>query len=165
MRGPVKRPAAISLRQALHDVQFAAHVPHAGDAVGNEERQRNVPRIGKPVAKNQMHVHVPQPGNQEKAAAVYDRRVSRILCGLPWAGIGNAIALKDYGLIRLQSARANVNDRHILEHQEIGRRRILRLARRAKTQADQKNNAEARLNEFTCFHRANTNCFPHRVHL
>ena len=93
---------------------------------------RNACGAGKPVSENQMHVHVPQPGNQEQAAAVHARRISRILRRLACPHQKNVLAFEDYGLLGLQSAGSNVNNGHIVEHQQIGRSRFLPVKERGE---------------------------------
>ena len=52
------------------DGEIAAHVAHAGDAVGDEERKDDVAAAGEPIAERGVDVHVPQAGDEEFAVAV-----------------------------------------------------------------------------------------------
>src|SRR6266446_4320478 len=54
----------------LNDVEFTAHVANACDPVGDEERQRNIFRARKPIAKCEMNMHVPETGDHEEVAAL-----------------------------------------------------------------------------------------------
>jgi hypothetical protein len=46
-------------------LEVAAHVAHAGDPVGDEERQRDFAAAGDPVAEERVDVHVPESGDEE----------------------------------------------------------------------------------------------------
>jgi hypothetical protein len=63
------------------------------------------------------------------------------------------IAFKDYGLFELQSSRSNVNDRHIVKHQQIVGRGLLRVERLKEKQTNQKENAGVKGRAFAYFHR------------
>jgi len=64
----------------------------ACDPVGDEERQRNIFRARKPIAKCEMNMHVPETGDHEEAAALNDWRIAREFCGLAGADRNDAFA-------------------------------------------------------------------------
>ena len=82
---------------------------------------------GEPIAENQMHVHIPETGNQEKAAAIHARCVPRIPRRLAAPHRSDVVTLEDDGLLGLQSPRSNVNDRHMVQHQQIVNGGLLRV--------------------------------------
>src|SRR6266513_2407498 len=74
-----------------------------------------------------MHMHIPETGIQEKAAAIHAWCVPRNPRRLAGAHRSDAVALEDYGLFGLQSSRSNVNDRHMVQHQQIVNSGLLRV--------------------------------------
>ena len=116
----------------LEDFQLAAHVANAGNAVGDEERKRDFLRAGKPIAENQMNVHVPQAGNEKESAAIEGWRVARILDGLAGTDRFDVILVEDDGLILQQRAGAHVDDGNVVEDEQIVERRFLGQQRSAQ---------------------------------
>ena len=70
MRGPIRVLCLNLLPPLLEHIEFAAHVAHASDAVGDEQRQRDFFAARKPVAEDHVDVHVPQAGDQKFAFAI-----------------------------------------------------------------------------------------------
>src|SRR5437667_69545 len=112
MRGPISRPASISLR---HPCTMSSSLPMSRTPVTPFATNSGSEMSCAP--ENQMHVHIPEPGNQEKAAAVHARSVPRVLRRFAGPHQSNVIALENYGLLGLQCARSNIDDRHIVEHE------------------------------------------------
>ena len=112
-----------------------------------------------------MHVHIPQPGNQEEPAAVHACCVPRIFRRLARSHRSNVIALEDDGLLGLQSPGSNVNDRHIGKHQQFIGRGFLRMNGRREKYNNQKKNSEGNAKSSEYFHRPHTIRFATAVHL
>ena len=77
--------------------KVAAHVAHAGDAVGDEERKDDVAAAGEPIAERGVDVHVPQAGDEEFAVAVDEARVAGHLDHRADEYGGDVIAFDDDG--------------------------------------------------------------------
>src|SRR5215470_766392 len=109
----------------LHDLKFTAHVTNFGDTICDEEWKRNVFGSGKPIAENQMHVHVPQAGDQKESSAIDASRGAWILCKFCGTDRENTLPFKGDSLIRPHRACADVDDVDMVEDEEVVRRRLL----------------------------------------
>src|SRR5437016_1890468 len=100
-----------------------------------------------------MYVHVPEPGNQEEAAAIHAGRVPRILRRLAGPYRSNVLVLEHHGLLGLERPRSNVHDRHIVKHPQIVRRALLRADGPGEMANSQKKNAGVNGKTPAYFHR------------
>ena len=116
----------------LHDIELAAHVANASDAVGDEKREGDFLRGGKPIAEDEMNVHVPQAGDEKEAVAIEGRRIARIFRGLARADRRDVIFFENDGLIGLQRACAHIDDGDVVEDEQIVGRRFLGEQRSAR---------------------------------
>jgi len=66
-----------------------------------------------------MRVHIPEPGIRKRPRQFTLGAVRGYFVDLLGPHGSNVIALEDYGLLGFQCARLNINDRHIVEHQQI----------------------------------------------
>lgn len=94
----------------LDDGEFAAHVANASDAVGDEQRERNPLRSGKPVAEDEVDVHIPEPWDEIAAASAGGGRIARVTHGFAWTDVADAVFFDDYDLTGKDGAGADVND-------------------------------------------------------
>ena len=70
MRGPSRMPGGDFLPPLLQYIEFAAHVTHAGHAVGNEQRQRDLLTMREPISEHGVDVHVPKAGDEKLSRAI-----------------------------------------------------------------------------------------------
>jgi hypothetical protein len=83
----------------LEHTQFAAHITHAGHAVGDEKWQRDLFAMRKPVSEDGVNVHVPKARDEELSSAVD--------AGCSFAGRGDlvdaldVVVFDDYGAMEL----------------------------------------------------------------
>src|SRR5215472_2413965 len=95
----------------LYGFEVAAHVANAGDSIGDEKRQRDLLGTGKPIAEFEMDVHVPETGDEVRAAGVdVGGSVAWIMRGFAGAGVEDSILLDDDDLVRTNLAGADVHD-------------------------------------------------------
>ena len=109
----------------LKHFQVAAHIAHAGYAVGDEQRQRDVFAARKPVAEDGVDVHVPEAGDEELAGAVH-MCPGQFYAHTP-AGAGDRFdfSVANYdGAARLWRSAGSVDDGDVVDDQ-IGRGRRL----------------------------------------
>ena len=93
----------------LNSFEIAAHIAHAGDAIGDEKRQGNFLGEGKPVAKGEMDVHVPEARDEVAAFGADTGSVARVTSAFAADGV-DAIALNDDDLVAANLAGADVDD-------------------------------------------------------
>jgi hypothetical protein len=96
-------------------LELAAHVAHAGDAVGEEQGKRDLLPAGEPVAEGHVDVHVPEPGDQVAALALHDAGAFRNRDRARRADVDDPLAFHDDGRARLKASRLHVHDRHVTE--------------------------------------------------
>ena len=119
-------PAFNLVPPGLNGCEVAAHVANAGDAVGNEKWQGNFLSPREPIAKNKVHVHVPQTGNQKRASAVQNYgSVARITSLLAGADRGDAVPFNDDDLVRMDFAGPHVDDIDVGDDRHVLKRPIL----------------------------------------
>ena len=104
-RGPMTDPCAMSRAPGSERWPVAGHVAHASDAVGDVERE-HVPSAG----HGEVHVHVPQAGDQELAATVDDARTGGDSGGGGRTFGDDAIAANDDVPIGARLSAASVDD-------------------------------------------------------
>ena len=100
--------------------KIAAHVAHAGDAVGDEERKDDVAAAGKPIAECGVDVHVPQAGDEEFAVAVDESRVAGELDHRADENGGDAIAFDDDGGVVFDGRGGGIDQRDVRDGDRRG---------------------------------------------
>ncbi len=90
-------------------VQVAAHVAHAGDSVGNEQRQGHFFAARNPVSEEGVDVHVPQARDQILPGSVdYVRLLEGVKVALAY--VGDSIAIDDDGEVRARWAAGGIHN-------------------------------------------------------
>jgi len=107
------------------DVEIAPHVADAGDSVGDEERERDLPPAGEPVSKYRMDVHVPQSGDEKLARGVHDLCPGREADRAALFDLRDMVALDDDRHVREGESPGDVDDGDVAQS-ERGLRRLPR---------------------------------------
>ena len=87
------------------------HFAHAGDAVGHQHREKGV-------GQTQVHVHVPESGDEKFAAGIDDLRAGRDFDFFPDGE--NASAGDDHGDVLKRLGRDEIDDRGALDEDGLG---------------------------------------------
>src|SRR5581483_202724 len=104
-RGDVRTPL-------LCDRQVGPHIPHTGNAVGNEQRKRYLLPcpLWQPLAKHRMHMHVPKAGYEIFAAAIHYLRVFYSGGVAVFCDLDNSLAGDHNRHVMLSGATSSIND-------------------------------------------------------
>ena len=101
------------LAPVLQNGKIAAHVAHAGDAVGDEERKDDFAAAGEPIAERGVNVHVPQAGDEEFAVAVDKARVAGELDHRADENGADVIAFDDDGGVVFDGGGGGIDERDV----------------------------------------------------
>ncbi len=121
-------PALDVIPPGLDNLQFAAHISHTGNAIRDEQRQRNFLGPRKPVAKHQVDMHVPQARDEKTAFTVQDRgSVTGVARILSRADRGDAVLFDNDDLVRANLSRADIDDVDVGDDDSVLKRPVLSL--------------------------------------
>lgn len=107
--GAEERSVGYPLATVVDLAQPAAHVPHAGDAVGDEQRQSRFARVGK------VDMHVKETWDKVPVRGVNDHAAFDPVRGLGRPDVVDLIAVDDHGHVGLGRATGAVNKGRVFD--------------------------------------------------
>ena len=130
---------------AMHDLaapfrehrEVPAHVTHAGDAIGDKERQNDVTSAGKPVAEGRMHMHIPEPRNEILTGGINNAGILRRMKSCRIGNRNDVISADDNCLILANRRCAGIDDNSVGNHNRGCRFRLRSAGRKEQGECDQ----------------------------
>ena len=132
---PDQRPGSNLLAPLLQHFQLAAHVAHARNAIGDEQRQRDLLPAWEPVSEDHVDMHVPEPWDQELARPIHMHALQ-----LPADASRGTADLLDFSVahnhraMRLRRPAGHINDGDVMDDQNGRRGRLPGRCRKRTTE-------------------------------
>ena len=117
--GPSPLPFRDFFSQRHQRFEVTAHIPHAGDSIGEQEREHEFSAAVRFARGGQMHVHVRQAGDEKLPAGVENLRAPWNCDRRRWTQSCDSFSFNDYGLVGSWLSASHIDDSDVGDDQSV----------------------------------------------